>query len=113
MAKPDEGRPADEEPSTQSRRLLSKLRALWDAHSPSSPMFLGEEVAPGLTVSSFCVELLVSQRSRRMTKYVAGEATSARRGKLVDVVETLEHEDVREEQGSEQPLADEGEHLEA
>lgn len=111
MGKPNEGRPCDDEPCIQSRRLLSKLRALWDAHSPSSPMFLGEEVAPGLTVSSFCVELLVSQRSRRMTKYVAGEATQ--RGRLVDVVEAIEHEDVREEKGSEQPLADEREHLEA
>lgn len=53
------------DPDTQPRRLLTKLRQLWDAHSPSSPIYLNDELAPNITVSQFCVKLLMTQRSRR------------------------------------------------
>ena len=47
------------------RRALAKLRQRWEAHSPASPLCLVEEVEPGVTVSDFCVDFLLSHRSRR------------------------------------------------
>ena len=53
-------------PQTQSiRRLLSKLRAEWAAHSPATPIYLEAELEPGITIFSFCVDLFISQRNRR------------------------------------------------
>ena len=49
----------------QPRRLLGKLRALWEQHSPSTPIYLGAELVPGVTVGDFCVQLLILQRSRK------------------------------------------------
>ena len=50
------------------RRLLGKLRSVWSRHSPSKPMFLGEELDPGVTVAQFCVSFMLSQRSRRVVR---------------------------------------------
>ena len=54
------------------RRMLSRLRTLWSQHAPSKPMFLGEELESGVTVSDFCVTFLVSQRSRRVVRTERG-----------------------------------------
>lgn len=65
--------PENESTDTQSiRRKLSRLRALWGQHAPSKPMYLGEELEPGVTVSDFCVNFLVSQRSRRVVRTERG-----------------------------------------
>ncbi len=55
--------------STQNvRRMLSKLRTLWSQHSPSNPLYLEEELEPGVTVSQFCVDFIISQRTRRVVR---------------------------------------------
>jgi hypothetical protein len=50
------------------RRLLGRLRSVWGRHSPSKPLFLGEELEPGVTVAQFCESFMVSQRSRRVVR---------------------------------------------
>lgn len=55
--------------STQNvRRMLSMLRTLWSQHAPSQPMYLGEDLGGGVTVSEFCVQFILSQRSRRVVR---------------------------------------------
>ena len=51
-------------PPYNVRKALSKIRQRWDQHSPSEPLCLCEEVAPGVTISDFCVTFLLSQRAR-------------------------------------------------
>ena len=62
-----------DELNTQSvRKMLAALRGMWRNHSPMSPMCLCNEVeSGGMTVSEFCVFLLLSQRNRRSVRPVA------------------------------------------
>lgn len=66
-----------EDGSLQPRRLLSKLRVLWEQHSPTTPIYLGAELAPGVTVGDFCVQLLISQRSRKPKESAGAEEEEA------------------------------------
>ena len=47
------------------RRALHRLRRRWAAHSPAAPFCLAEEVEPGVTIADFCVEFLLTHRTRR------------------------------------------------
>ena len=68
---------ADGPPPLNVRRALQRLRRRWEAHSPASPFCLCDEVEPGVTFSQFCVDILVSQRSRRTTATASSSEHSA------------------------------------
>lgn len=60
------GRPADARAETRRvRSLLSKLRTIWAEHAPCKPLYLEEELEPGLTIAQFCVTALTAQRAKR------------------------------------------------
>jgi hypothetical protein len=52
-------------PPVNVRRLLAKLRERWANHTPGNPFYLEEELGDGIPISTFCVQFLTIQRSRR------------------------------------------------
>lgn len=52
-------------PPRNVRRALAELRARWERHSPVAPFSLADEIMPGLTVAAFCVDVMLTQRTRR------------------------------------------------
>ena len=57
------------------RRSLAKLRARWDAHAPAYPFCLTDEIDNGVTYGDFCVNFLLTQRSRRTRETSQEEPT--------------------------------------
>lgn len=70
------------DPNMPPRRLLSKLRTLWDSHSPATPIYLNAELVPGVTVSDFCVQLLMVQRSRKPKEQKEEKARQEKKARL-------------------------------
>lgn len=50
------------------RRALHKLRQRWEQHTPVAPFCMTEELDEGVTYGEFCVEFLLSHRSRRLPR---------------------------------------------
>lgn len=57
--------PPDQDILLLARRHVNALRKRWQRHSPATPLYLMDELAPGVVVADFCVEFLISHRLRR------------------------------------------------
>jgi len=52
------------------RRALASLRKAWEHHEPFDAIFPSDEILPGVSMSQFCLKLVMEHHAKRHSKTV-------------------------------------------